>query len=130
MLERRRYDRSRDFAAGTIADGRSRVTLPCVVRNLSAGGALLLLDEPRRAPVEMELALRDGTRPARVVWRNETEIGVAFAAASPAPSLRALPSTVVCLDAVRRERARGSDERRLAQRIARFVRPAGRPAPR
>ena len=120
MLERRRHARNRDFAAGTIAYGRRGAALDCVVRNLSEGGALLLLDEPCRAPVEMELAVRGGTCAARIVWRGETEVGVAFAAAAPAPASRA--ATVVCLDAARRARAQGSDEHRLAERIARFVR--------
>ncbi len=126
MLERRRHDRSRDFAAATIAYGGNRATLGCVVRNLSEGGALLLLDEPQRAPVEMELAIRGGTRPARIVWRGETEVGVAFAAADPVPRPAAV---VVCLDAARRLPAGGGDERRLAGRIARFVHPARRPGP-
>ena len=126
MLERRKHDRSRDFAAGTIACGRHRATLGCVVRNMSEGGALLLLDEPQRAPAEMDLAVRGGTHPARVVWRGETEVGVAFAAADTVPAPRAA-AVVVCLDAARRPPSQGGDEQRLAGRIARFVRPARRP---
>lgn len=121
MLERRRHTRSRDFASGTIADGRRRATVDCVVRNLSEGGALLLLDEPRRAPVEMELAIRGGSRPARIVWRGDTAVGVAFATENHLPAPRAA-AVVVSLDAARRARAGGSDEQRLAERIARFVR--------
>lgn len=147
MLERRRHVRARNFAAGTVAyrvaafgsaaQGR-RATVDCVVRDASEGGALLLLDEPRRAPVEMELATRDGVRPARVVWRGETGVGVAFLAASAfspaavpvgAPAPAAPAAVVVDLDAVRRCRVAGSDESRLAERIARFVRPSRRPDP-
>lgn len=120
MMERRRHDRSRDFAPGTIAFGRTRATLDCVVRNLSAGGALLLLDEPCRAPQDMDLAMRGGTRSARVVWRGATEIGVRFAAAEGTPLLQAGHAVVISLDAARRDR--GSDAQRLADRIVRFVR--------
>ncbi len=121
MLERRRHARSRDFASGTITDGRRRATLDCVVRNMSEGGALLLLDEPRGAPCEVELAIRGGTCSARIVWRGDMAVGVAFAAAGPVPAPRAA-AAVVDLAAARRARAGGSDEQRLAERIARFVR--------
>ena len=122
MLERRKHDRSRDLAAGTIAYGRNRATMDCVVRNLSEGGALLALDEPQRAPVEVILAMRGAVRPARVVWRGDTTVGIAFVGSSGASTAAPLPATVVCLDAVRRERVGGGDEQRLAARIARFVR--------
>ena len=84
MLERRKHHRGRDFACGTIVDGRRNATYDCVLRNLSDGGALLLVDEPSRAPVELELAVRGGMRAARIVWRSGTEVGIAFAAAGGA----------------------------------------------
>lgn len=131
MLERRKHHRGRDFACGTIVDGRRNATYDCVLRNLSDGGALLLVDEPSRAPVELELAVRGGMRAARIVWRSETEVGIAFAAAGGAAAggaaVRPAPASVVSLDAARRARVSGSDERRLADRIARFVRSPRRP---
>ncbi|RYC33715.1 hypothetical protein D3273_00210 [Lichenibacterium minor] len=126
MLERRKHHRGRDFACGTIVDGQRNATYDCVLRNLSDGGALLLVDEPSRAPVELKLAVRGGMRAARIVWRSETEVGIAFAAAGGA-AVRPAPASVVCLDAARRARVGGSDERRLADRIARFVRSPRRP---
>ncbi|WP_237476739.1 PilZ domain-containing protein [Lichenibacterium dinghuense] len=127
MLERRKHGRTRDFAAGTIAYGRGPATMDCVVRNASEGGALLLLDEPERAPVRMELATREGVRPARIVWRGESAVGVTFLPAGAGMSALPPAAAVVDLDAVRRRRLAGSDESRLAERIARFVRPSRRP---
>ena len=127
MLERRTHGRSRDFALGTIAVGGERERLDCVVRDISEGGALLLLDDPRGAPEAMRLALPGATRSARIVRRSEAAIAVAFAATDPGPNLRPYPAEVVCLDAVRLRRQAGSDEQRLAERIARFVGPSRRP---
>lgn len=129
MLERRKHDRSRKFALGTIAGHRPRDPLACVVSDVSEGGAFLLLDEPRQAPVELQLAWSGDTWPARIVWRSERGVGVAFAPARAATASEQRSTVVVCLDTVRRQRALGSDEQRLAERISRFVRPSRRPDP-
>ena len=113
--------------AATVTGERQRASLACWVENLSEGGAFLALDEPSRAPAEVRVALSDGPRAARVVWRSETGIGVAFAQASPASTPERRSADVVSLDAVRRQREGISDEQRLAERIARFVRPSRRP---
>lgn len=128
MLDRRKHDRSRRFTLGTIAGAQTVDALDCVVRDLSEGGAFLLLDEPRQAPVQLRLALSGAAWPARIVWRSERGVGVTFAQTGAAPT-GAAPAfghrskVVVCLDAFRRQRAVGSDEQRLADRIRRFVRP-------
>lgn len=130
MLERRRHDRSRAFQCGTLAHRGHRAPADCVVRNLSEGGALLLVAEARRAPSEVDLDLsRGGTwRPARVVWRTEAAMGVAFLPnMAPAPSR---PSAeVVSLDAERRARPVRSAEDRLAERIAQVLRPRAEARP-
>ncbi len=129
MLERRTHGRSRDFALGTIIGGEQRLALDCVVRDISDGGALLLMDEPRRAPTVLRLTLGDGTRLARIVWRSEAAIAVAFAVPDVDQDVSQASADVVSLDAVRKRRQGGSDEQRLAERIARFVGPARRPHP-
>ena len=127
MLERRKHGRSRDFALGAIADEGHRETLACVVRDLSEGGALLLLDDPGGAPETMRLALPGATHSARVVWRGPAAVGVVFAATDPGPDVPSRSAGVVSLDVERRRRQPGSDGQRLAERIARFVGAPRRP---
>lgn len=126
MQERRRHDRDRAFRAGTIACRERPITLDCVVRNLSSGGALLLVDEPARAPCEFDMTVATGgdVRHARVVWRGETGVGVVF---GPAPAPPRVGATVVSLAEVRRARSPASDTDRLAERVAAVTRPCSRP---
>lgn len=121
MQERRRFDRVRAFQGGSIAAPRQPGAAPCVVRDVSEAGALLLVDEPGRAGADIVLRLDDGAmRHARVVWRGERSVGVDFASPAGAPR----PGAVVSLDAARRARA-VDPERRLAERVAWVLRPRG-----
>ncbi len=78
--ERRDVARSGGMKSGFAVshDGQSREA--CVVSNLSAGGALLLVENPRL--IDRELILKiDGEqvrRPARVVWRTDAAVAISF----------------------------------------------------
>jgi hypothetical protein len=65
-----------------------RATLDCVVRNISDGGAMLVV--PMTVPLpnsfELEIAQRQQSYTATVRWRQADKIGVAFDAA---PSIEA-----------------------------------------
>jgi hypothetical protein len=65
------------FAAVVFNGGRTRI--PCIIRNLSDGGAKLEVSRVRDIPQTFDL-LREGERPraCRVVWRALKEIGIAF----------------------------------------------------
>ena len=128
MQDRRRHDRARAFRAGTIAWLGHASPLHCVVRNLSSDGALLLVDEPARAPCDFDVTVfpEGGIRHARVVWRGETGVGVAF---GPAPAEARRGADVVSLAEVRRARSPASDVDRLSERAAAVTRPSRRPRP-
>jgi hypothetical protein len=60
--------------------GGGRATLGCVVRNLSATGACLGVENPAQIPERFNLVFGSGepSRMARVVCRSSTRIGVIF----------------------------------------------------
>jgi hypothetical protein len=75
----RREARERTYKAARIGFGGGRAVTGCVVRNLSASGACLGVQNPADVPERFNLAF-DGepSRMARVIWRSSTRIGVSF----------------------------------------------------
>lgn len=88
-MDNRPAARVRTILNGRIIFNRGAASLDCVVRNLSASGAKLETTSTVIVPEKFDLliARKNETRRARIVWRNEREIGVAFekagAGASP-----------------------------------------------
>ena len=124
MQDRRQRQRRRTFLAGTmvyragLTEDSGVRTMDCVVRDISDEGALLLTDDPLRAPCEMDVTLGvedGGRRRARVVWRGETGVGVIFV-----PAER---NNVIPFPTSQRSGSPDVDRERLVERIARFVRP-------
>ena len=77
MEERRSSPRKRILKSGKIFLGKHVV--PCAVRNLSATGACLQVQTTEGLPSEFNVSLADqAARPCKVVWRDETRIGIAF----------------------------------------------------
>jgi hypothetical protein len=85
QTDRRRAQRHRTLKAGHIAFNRAG-TIDCRVRNMSAQGACLEVQNPVGIPDEFTLliAYDHFKRRCRVVWRNPKQLGVEF-----------LPETVV-----------------------------------
>jgi hypothetical protein len=53
--------------------------LECSLKNLSKLGARIAISNPRSAPQEFEVVLKEGlARWCRVMWRSEGEIGIEF----------------------------------------------------
>jgi hypothetical protein len=81
MNERRNPPRRKSLKGARILmlDQFGR-TLECVVRNVSNEGARLSLRTPKGVPDKFGLVFEadQSVRQCRVVWRRETEIGVAF----------------------------------------------------
>ncbi len=75
--------RRRVIKSGKITFGGGAIS--CVVRNVSAGGALLEVESPVGVPDHFTLVYdADGARqPCRTVWRKPNRIGVAFESGSP-----------------------------------------------
>jgi len=80
MLEPRKHPRHRTLKAGRIVFNRKFSALDCTVRNLSEGGACLVLGSSVGIPECFDLTVEPDrwTRPCRVAWRSEHRIGVAF----------------------------------------------------
>jgi hypothetical protein len=79
MSELRRAERESTYKAARIGTG-PRATLHCGVRNLSATGACLRVDDPQDVPDSFNLVFDSGepSRVCRVMWRSARQIGVRF----------------------------------------------------
>ena len=81
MLERRQRVRQRSLLGARIEFNRTQ-THDCVIRNYSAKGARLECSASVLVPKHFNLfihAYRE-RRPVRLMWRNESAIGVSFSA--------------------------------------------------
>ncbi len=78
--ERRAGLRRRVLKGATLTFNRGFSAFECVVRNQSAGGALLSLAETFSLPAQFELLISgdDTLRRARVRWRSMIALGVEF----------------------------------------------------
>jgi hypothetical protein len=78
MIERRAVPRRRVLKTGAIAYAGGGVG--CTVRNLSPNGARIDLDNPLGLPSSFMLVIRADqlTRRCRPVWRDGSQMGVAF----------------------------------------------------
>ena len=87
-MEKRREPRTRTLKTARIVFNDGGSVIDCVVRNLSSGGALLVLPNVLGVPETFELHIdSDGScRAARTIWKGHGTIGVAFVKApTPAP---------------------------------------------
>jgi hypothetical protein len=77
--EHRRAGRRRTLKGARIVFNRGRSSINCVVRNLSATGALLKVESPVGIPDEFVLTLDEGPASVcHVARRTGNEIGVEF----------------------------------------------------
>lgn len=71
-------------SATVYVDGSA--LMKCLVRNLSDGGAQLVVSAPGAVPDTFDLAIGQApARPCRLVWRKQTVLGVAFEPATTQP---------------------------------------------
>lgn len=82
--ERRRAFRRRALMSGNLRFKARNGSLSCVIRNLSTTGAKLAADRAWWIPAQFELEIphQDIRIDAHVVWRDDREMGIAFAAPS------------------------------------------------
>ena len=87
MSERRGSRRSKSFLRGFVYVSRKRGALACLVRDLSEKGARIIFSDQVTLPdmVELYIPQRDQTLRARVHWRKNDEIGLAFTEPERAP---------------------------------------------
>jgi hypothetical protein len=79
-MDRREESRQKTYKAARIAFGGNRAVIGCLVRNLSATGACLVVESPIGIPDVFNLVFDSGdpSRMCMVKWRREKRIGVAF----------------------------------------------------
>lgn len=113
MTERRTSPRQRSYLGGRIAFNTRASTMDCLVRNFTATGAKLEMSSAVMLPDAFDLAIpcKGIETRARVIWRREEAIGVAFAQ----PEATA---DIVSLDVVRRLRACERERDALRARVA------------
>jgi hypothetical protein len=82
MMDRRVVSRRRTYLKGLVVFNNGNSTQDCVVRDLTAQGALVELSSPL-APETFDLLLLSSNerRHARIVWRAGRRSGLAFSPA-------------------------------------------------
>ena len=87
MSERRNSRRSKSFLRGFVYVSRRRGALACLVRDLSDKGARIIFSDQVTLPdmVDLYIPQREQTLRARVSWRRNDEIGLAFIEAEREP---------------------------------------------
>ena len=84
-METQRVPRIRTLKTAHIVFNDGGSVIDCIVRNLSSGGALLVLPSVLGIPETFELLIdSDGSlRKARTIWKGHDRVGVAFGKAPP-----------------------------------------------
>lgn len=88
MEEKRESLRTRVLKTGSISFGGAAIS--CVVRNISALGALLEVESPLGIPERFILVVPSDqlSRPCRTIWKSERRIGVRFERSRDAGGIR------------------------------------------
>lgn len=114
--ERRQTPRLRALLGARACYNQKRATLDCVVRNISEGGALIVVPETVLLPPDFELAIAQRQRcyQAHMRWRSGTRIGVSFEAEE-------LANGAAETDVAMRLRMAERDNARMKSRIAQLT---------
>ena len=114
MQERRKAIRNRSLLGAIINFNKRSSSLDGVVRNFSSDGAKIVFPNTVNVPNEFDLqiAWKERTYRAHMMWRSASEVGVSFAVPETQP-------TVIPLDLARRlkecETAKAALRRRVEQ---------------
>jgi PilZ domain len=78
--QRRASPRKRTLKKGRIVFNNRRSVIDCTVRNLSDGGALLLVNSLIGIPDSFDLTIDSDstTFAAKLMWKRENQLGVKF----------------------------------------------------
>ena len=78
--DRRDKQRNRTLKAGKIIFNRNFSVIDCTVRNMSAAGGCLIVENAVDVPQNFTLAVAcdNVSKACRVAWRTKDKIGVAF----------------------------------------------------
>lgn len=78
--ELRSTERIRSFLRAQIIYNNRMTTIDCIIKNYSAGGARIALDDTLAVPSEFDVFVpaKQRSHHARLVWRDKDLIGVSF----------------------------------------------------
>jgi len=79
MSDRRQSDRRKTYLGGTIVFNSDGSTINCLVRNLSASGAMIELDWLSHPPAKFYFETGKRAYWANIAWRTAREAGLLFA---------------------------------------------------
>lgn len=85
-VERRRHPREvigGDYAL-RVDTGNGRPAVKCFIWDISEGGARLTLTESATMPERLTALIGNVTRPLRLVWQTDDQIGIEFLATDEA----------------------------------------------
>lgn len=94
--EKRRDHRQTLKYPAKIDLGDSSPPLPCLLSDVSASGARVMVENPDKIPDRFNLLLaadHGSHRRCKVMWRNENQLGLAFIK-PPAPKPNARPGSL------------------------------------
>lgn len=119
MQERRSEQRGRTYLGGRVAFNNRWSTVNCLIRNMSAHGAMIEFSDPVVLPGDFELTLypKGSSLSARVVWRDATTAGIEFLDSKPA-------TTAMPIAAARQIRNLKTERNKLARRVRDLSEPA------
>ncbi len=91
MNERRISQRQKSFLKGVILFNKRTSSVDCTVRDLSPGGARVVIAPGVTIPefFEFHIPSKDQYLDARQVWRTPNELGLAFGRETESPALAA-----------------------------------------
>ena len=80
MDEKRREVRERSYLGASLALNRRSSAMACIVRNLTAAGAMISFSDAVPLPQDIDLVIpaRGLNLRARVMWRGDGALGVSF----------------------------------------------------
>ena len=102
MSERRTSLRHKSLLRGRIYFNNRQSVVDCLVRDMSGEGAKLIFADTASIPDKIELYIpqKEQTLHARVCWRSDEEVGIAFKSAqAPARPSAELADRVAQLEA-------------------------------
>lgn len=91
--------------------------MDCIVRNMSQNGARVAIESTVAVPREFDLMVQQKgeSRRARMIWRNEKEIGVVFCDDDA--------GKIISIETARRIKKLEADRDTLARRVAQLTEP-------
>ena len=80
MQEHRTTERVRSFLRAQIIFNNRMTTIECIIKNYSAAGAKIALNDTLTVPTEFDVYIpaKQRNHHARLVWRDKDAIGVNF----------------------------------------------------